>query len=64
MKDQMIDVMNRFDYDSDLLKAAEHDDWFIKNTEPHPAEDYRPVKPVEELMDQFVCQGRFVRAQG
>jgi len=64
MKDQVIDVMNRFDYDPDLLRAAEHDDWFIKKTEPHPTEDYKPVKPVEELMDQFVCRGRFVRAQG
>lgn len=64
MKDGMIDVVDRFDYDPDLLRAVEHDDWFIKNTEPHPTDDYRPVKLVEELMDQFVCQGRFVRAQG
>jgi D-isomer specific 2-hydroxyacid dehydrogenase-like protein len=64
MKEEMIDVVNRFDYDPDLLRAVEHDDWFIKQTEPRPTEDYRPVKPVEELLDQFVCQGRFVRAQG
>jgi hypothetical protein len=64
MKDRMIDVTDRFDYDPDLLQAIQHDDWFIENTEPRPTEHYTPVKPVEEMMDQFVCQGRFVRAQG
>jgi hypothetical protein len=64
MKDQMVDITDRFDYDPDLLKAAQHDDWFIENTEPRPTGIYTPVKAVEELMDQFICQGRFVRAQG
>lgn len=64
MNDRMIDITDRFDYDPDLLKAVQHDDWFIENTEPRPAEHYRPVALVEDLMDQFVCQGRLVRAQG
>ncbi len=64
MKERMIDVTDRFDYAPDLLRAIQHDDWFIENTEPHPTENYKPVNEVEELMDQFVCQGRFVRAQG
>jgi len=64
MKDRMIDITDRFDYDPGLLKAAQHDDWFIDNTEPRPTGHYKPVEAVEELMDQFVCQGRFVRAQG
>jgi hypothetical protein len=64
MKDRMIDITERFDYDPKLLQAAQHEDWFIENTEPRPGEHYKPVKALEELMDQFVCQGRFVRAQG
>jgi hypothetical protein len=64
MNDRMIDITDRFDYDPELLKAVQHDDWFIENTEPRPTEYYRPVALVEDLMDQFICQGRLVRAQG
>ena len=64
MKNRRIDVMNRFDYEPDLLSAVQHDDWFIENTEPRPGQYYRPVKAVEELMDQFICPSRFVSAQG
>lgn len=64
MKDRMIDITNRFDYDPELLRAIQQDDWFIENTEPHPTEQFKPVKSLEELMDQFVCRSHFVTAQG
>lgn len=54
MKDRMIDT-DRFDYDPQLLRAIQHDDWFIENTEPYPSEHYRPVKSIEKLMNQFIC---------
>jgi len=63
MKERMIDITDRFDYDPDLLSAMQYDDWFVENTEPRPGEHYRPVESVERLMDQFVCVGRFVTAQ-
>lgn len=62
MKDRMINITARYDYDPHLLSAIQHDDWFIENTEPHPSEQYRPVKSIEKLMAQFVCGGRFIAA--
>ena len=64
MKNHRIDIMSRFGYEPGLLSAVQHDDWFIENTEPRPGEYYRPVKVVEELMDEFICPSRFVLAQG
>jgi D-isomer specific 2-hydroxyacid dehydrogenase, NAD binding domain len=58
MKDRMIDVTERYGYDPYMLSAVQHDDWFIQTTEPHPNEHYRPVKSVENLMDQFVASSR------
>lgn len=64
MKDRMIDITELFRYDPGMLSAAQHDDWFIGNTEPHPSTYYRPVKVIEEMMGQFVSQGHFVKLQG
>jgi hypothetical protein len=64
MNDRMIDITGCFNYDSDLFSAIEHDDWFIEHTEPHPGEHYRPIRTIEELMDQFICQGSFIMACG
>ena len=58
MKDRMIDITDRYGYDPHLPSALQHDDWFIETTEPHPNERYRPVKSVENLMDQFVASSR------
>ena len=55
MRDRRIDVKDRYAYDPQLLKAVQHNDWFIRTTEPHPNEHYRPVNSVENLMDQFVA---------
>jgi hypothetical protein len=62
MKDRMIDIRDHYGYDPHLLSAIQHDDWFNENTEPHPTEQYRPVKSIEKLMEQFVCGGRFIAA--
>jgi hypothetical protein len=64
MKDRMIDITELFGHDPGMLSAAQHDDWFIANTEPHVGEHYSPVKTIEERMDQFICKGCIVRAQG
>ena len=64
MQDRMINITDRFGYDPALLSAVQHDDWFIETTEPRPGEHYRPVKAIEELMDEFFSQERFVTAQG
>jgi len=60
----MIDITDRFGYDTALLSAVQRDDWFIETTEPRPGEHYRPVKAIEELMDEFIFQDSFVTAQG
>lgn len=63
MENRGIDITDRFGYEPDLLSAVQHDEWFMENTEPRPGEHYRPVKALEELMEQFICPHRFVMAQ-
>ena len=43
MKEQGIDMADRFGYDPGALEAAQHDQWFMDNTEPHPGRLYQPV---------------------
>ena len=50
MKDLKIDIVELFGYDRRLLRAAQHDDWFAKNTEPHPGNQYTPLRRLEEEM--------------
>jgi hypothetical protein len=64
MKDRSIDLEELLVTNPDIPGAAQHDDWFIKNTEPRPSKHYRPVKAIEEMMDQFIREGRVVKAQG
>jgi len=64
MKDRMIDISDRFHYDPELLRAVQRDQWFIENTEPHPGEHYIPARPIEELMDEFICQDCCVMTRG
>jgi len=63
MKDRKIDTTELLDYDPALLSAAQHDDWFIENTEPRPSQWYIPATKVEELMEHFVCQASDIRAR-
>jgi hypothetical protein len=64
MNDRMIDLEELLGNDPGMLGAAQHDDWFIENTEPRPSKFYRPLKAIEEMMDQFVGPGRVVKARG
>jgi hypothetical protein len=64
MKDRMIDTTELLGSDPGMLSAAQHDDWFIENTEPRPSENYRPVKAIEEMMGEFVRPGCFLNARG
>jgi hypothetical protein len=64
MKDRKIDLEELLRNDPGMLSAAQHDDWFIENTEPRLSKCYKPVKGIEEMMDQFVGHGRVVKARG
>lgn len=64
MKALRIDIGDLFDYDVATLTSALHEEWFVANSEPHPGDHYTPEKEIEEMMDQFICKGRFVRSQG
>ena len=64
MKVRMIDIAKLFGHDPGMLSSAQHDDWFIANTEPHPGEHYKPLKELEEEMDQVICRSYFVKARG
>jgi D-isomer specific 2-hydroxyacid dehydrogenase, NAD binding domain len=64
MKDRTIDLEELLVTNPDMLGAAQHDDWFVQNTEPRSGKHYKPVKVIEEMMDQFVHQGRTVNARG
>ena len=64
MKDRKIDLPELLGNDPGMLSAAQLDHWFIEKTEPRPSKNYKPLSVIEEMMDQFVCQGRFLKAQG
>jgi hypothetical protein len=64
MTDRRIDFAELFEHDPGILSAAHDDDWFIENSEPRPGEDYKPVQAIEDRMDEFICQGCLVKAQG
>lgn len=54
MRAQRIDVCERYGYDPELLRAANHAKWFVENTEPHPDSGYEPANRTEEVMRQIV----------
>lgn len=64
MKDRLIDITELLGNDTGMLSAAQHDDWFIENSEPRPNRNYRPIKAIEEMMGQFVRRGYFLKARG
>ncbi|HEU5132762.1 MAG TPA: NAD(P)-dependent oxidoreductase, partial [Pyrinomonadaceae bacterium] len=55
MQGLKIDIVELFGYDPAMLRAAQQDDWFAKNSEPHPSNQYMPLRTLEEGMDQFGC---------
>lgn len=64
MKDRRIDLTELLANDPNMLRAAQLDDWFIEKTEPRPSNYYKPLSAIEEMMEQFVCQGHILKAQG
>ena len=63
MKDRRIDLTELLANDPGMLRAARLDDWFIEKTEPRPSKYYKPLSAIEEMMDQFVGQGRLLKPQ-
>lgn len=63
MKEQGINLMETFDYDTELLSAAHDEGWLSQHTEP--AEDERDEidQSVDERMAGFVCQDCAVMAR-
>jgi len=47
-----------------MLTAAQLDDWFVEKTEPRSSKYYKPLSTIEEMMDQFLCQGRYLKVRG
>ncbi len=54
MKNQNIDVVERYGYDPVMSGAAKRMKWFLDNTEPHPAGSYEPRPNVENVMREIV----------
>jgi hypothetical protein len=57
MKERNVDIVELFGYDQAVLSAAQQDHWFTCNTEPHPSEQYTPIRQLEEMMERFICHG-------
>ncbi len=51
-----IDVCQSFGYDPAVLRAAQHESWLTRNTQPHPDEAYQPIAEVEEKMHRLFCE--------
>lgn len=58
MVQRNVNVAERFAYDPAMLSAAQHDDWFIRNSEPRAGEHYESQKTLEEMMIRFIRGGR------
>ena len=43
----MIDVTSYFDYDPDLLRAIQPDNWYVENSEPRPDTHYKPAQAID-----------------
>jgi hypothetical protein len=54
MRNQNIDVRERYGYDPAILRAAKHNKWFEDNTEPYPDSAYQPKSSIEDLMRQII----------
>lgn len=54
MKHEGIDVCRVFGYDPAVLRAAQHESWFTKNTQPHPNGLYEPITELEAMMRRLL----------
>jgi hypothetical protein len=57
MRNQNIDVSERYGYDPALLKATNHNKWFVENTEPNPCAGYEPKNSIEDVMTHIIGGG-------
>jgi hypothetical protein len=62
MAQHNVNMADRFAYDSAMLSAAQEEDWFVRNSEPHPGKDYEPLKGIEDLMARLLRGGYCSRA--
>src|SRR5690349_1218045 len=54
MRDSKIDLFEIFGHDPASLRAAQHEVWLAKKSEPHPSTRYVPFRILEDEMDQVV----------
>jgi hypothetical protein len=45
----------------ETLSAARDERWLADHTEPSPGEYYKPVRVIEELVNQFVCRAQVTK---
>jgi D-isomer specific 2-hydroxyacid dehydrogenase-like protein len=50
MRDQGINVRERYGYDPAVLRAAQHNRWFVDNSGPNPAGAFEPKSSIEVVM--------------
>jgi hypothetical protein len=56
MRDSKIDLVGVFGHDPARLRAAQHEVWLAKNSEPLPGAQYASLRRLEDEMDQIVCR--------
>ena len=56
MQDSKTDLVEVFGHDPATLRAAQHEGWLARNSEPHPSTRYAPLRMLEDEMDQVVCR--------
>ena len=54
MGDRMIDLTSYFDYEPNLLRDIQPDNWFVENSEPRPGPHYQPAYAIEEMTNQLL----------
>ena len=63
MKDRIVDIRELFGHELETLSSAQDEDWFVAKTEPQPSSDYKPVQELEEMIDNFIRSGCFLKTQ-
>lgn len=57
MAERNLNVAERFAYDPAMLSAAQHEDWFVRNSEPRAGKDYEPLREIEDEMTRLLRGG-------
>jgi hypothetical protein len=56
MRDAKVDLVGVFGHDPARLRAAQHEVWLERYSEPPPGNRYVPLRTLEDEMDQIVCR--------